>query len=181
MLQQVDRIKLLPKFVIVQAYTGMQKLPQTSIQHTVLEPSYQGIHLVFFFPSTLLIKQETEDKSCWLSKVLFIESQLWLKLVDSTELVHFDLNYVKFFSSFAQVVTIKTWAGVQICTLPNVISYAWQSKWYWQKYSRLRQRLQKFSSLFKAKPVYEGRLKVILLLQVSSYEFEPTFIIFCLN
>ena len=51
-----------------------KKPPQTSIQHTVLEPSYQGIHLVFFFPSTLLIKQETEDKSCWLSKVLFIES-----------------------------------------------------------------------------------------------------------
>ena len=51
----------------------------TSIQHTVLEPSYQGIHLVFSFPSTLLIKQETEDKSCWLSKVLFIESQLVLE------------------------------------------------------------------------------------------------------
>ena len=28
---------------------------------------------------------------------------------------------------------------------------------------------------------YEGRLKVILLLQVSSHDFEPTFIIFCLN
>ena len=26
--------------------------------------------------------------------------------------------------------------------------------------------------------VYEGRLKVILLLQVSSHDFEPTFIIF---
>ena len=39
----------------------------------------------------------------------------------------------------------------------------------------------KDSSLFKAEPVYEGRLKVILLVQVSSHEFEPTFIIFCLN
>jgi hypothetical protein len=29
--------------------------------------------------------------------------------------------------------------------------------------------------------VYEGRLKVILLLQVSSHEFEPTFFIFCPN
>jgi hypothetical protein len=29
--------------------------------------------------------------------------------------------------------------------------------------------------------VYEGRLKVILLLQVSIHEFEPTFIIFYLN
>jgi hypothetical protein len=38
-----------------------------------------------------------------------------------------------------------------------------------------------FSSLFKAEPVYEGRLKVILLLQVSSHDFEPTFIIFFLN
>ena len=45
--------------------------------------------------------------------------------------------------------------------------------------SRLRQPLQKFSSLFKAEPVYEGRLKVILLLQVSSHDFEPIFIIFC--
>ena len=51
-----------------------------------------------------------------------------------------------------------------------------------QKYSRLRELLQKFSSLFKAEPMYEGiRLKVILLLQVSSHDFEPTFIIFCLN
>ena len=32
--------------------------------------------------------------------------------------------------------------------------------------------LQKFNSLFKAEPVYEGRLKVILLLQVSSHDFE---------
>ena len=30
-----------------------------------------------------------------------------------------------------------------------------------QKYSKLRQPLQKFSSLFKAEPVYEGSLKVI--------------------
>jgi hypothetical protein len=29
---------------------------------------------------------------------------------------------------------------------------------------------QKFSSLFKAEPLYEGRLKVILLLQVSTLE-----------
>ena len=49
-----------------------------------------------------------------------------------------------------------------------------------QKYSRLRQLLQKFSPLFKAEPVYEGRLKVILLLQVSSHDFEPNFIIFVL-
>ena len=48
-----------------------------------------------------------------------------------------------------------------------------------QKYSRLRYSLQNFSPLFKAEPVYEGRLKVILLLQVSSDDFEPTFIIFC--
>ena len=41
--------------------------------------------------------------------------------------------------------------------------------------------VEKFSSLFKAEPVYEGRLKVILLLQASSHDFEPTFIIFCLN
>ena len=34
-----------------------------------------------------------------------------------------------------------------------------------QKNNRLKQPLQKFSSLFKAEPVYEGRLKVILLLQ----------------
>ena len=44
-----------------------------------------------------------------------------------------------------------------------------------QKYSKLRYLLQKFSSLFKAEPVYEeGRLNVILLLQVSSHDFEPT-------
>ena len=47
---------------------------------------------------------------------------------------------------------------------------------YGQKYSRLRWLFQKFNSLFKGEPVYEGRLKVILL-QVSSYDFEPTFII----
>ena len=54
---------------------------------------------------------------------------------------------------------------------------------YVKKYSRLRQPLQqKFSSLFKAEPVYEGRLKVILLLQVTTWhDFEPAFIIFCLN
>ena len=28
---------------------------------------------------------------------------------------------------------------------------------------------------------HEGRLKVILLLQVCSHDFEPTFIIFCLK
>ena len=44
-----------------------------------------------------------------------------------------------------------------------------------QKYSRLRKPLQEFSSLFKAEPLYEGRLKVIVLLQVSRHDFEPTF------
>ena len=48
-----------------------------------------------------------------------------------------------------------------------------------QKFSRLRWPLQKFSSLFKTEPLYEGRPKVILPLQVSSHDFEPTFIIFC--
>ena len=43
------------------------------------------------------------------------------------------------------------------------------------------QPLQKFSSLFRAEPVYEGRVKVILLLQVTSHDFESSFIIFCLN
>ena len=38
-----------------------------------------------------------------------------------------------------------------------------------QKHGRLRQPLQKFSSLYKAELVYEGRLKVIFLLQLSSY------------
>ena len=38
--------------------------------------------------------------------------------------------------------------------------------------------LQKFSSLFKAELVVKGRLKVILLLQVSSHDFEPNIIIF---
>ena len=33
----------------------------------------------------------------------------------------------------------------------------------------------------KPEPVYEGKLKVILLLQLSSHDFEPTFIISCLN
>ena len=37
-----------------------------------------------------------------------------------------------------------------------------------RKYSRLRLPLQKFTSLFNAEPVSECRLKVILLLQVSS-------------
>ena len=46
-----------------------------------------------------------------------------------------------------------------------------------QKYSRPRWSLWKFSSLYKAET---GRLKVILLLQVSSHEFEPTFIILVL-
>ena len=32
-------------------------------------------------------------------------------------------------------------------------------------------RLYKISSLFKAEPVYEGGLNIILLLQVSSYDF----------
>ena len=40
---------------------------------------------------------------------------------------------------------------------------------------------KKFGSLFKAEPVYESKLKVILLLQVSRHDFEPTFNIFCLN
>ena len=35
-------------------------------------------------------------------------------------------------------------------------------------------------SLDKAETMYEGRLKVILLLQVSSCDFEPTFIILVL-
>ena len=39
---------------------------------------------------------------------------------------------------------------------------------------------KKISSLYKAETVYEGRLKVILLQQVSSYDFEPTFIILVL-
>ena len=34
--------------------------------------------------------------------------------------------------------------------------------------------LQKFSSLYKTEPVYEGWLKVILLLQVGSHDFEPS-------
>ena len=38
---------------------------------------------------------------------------------------------------------------------------------YGQKYSRLRWPFQKFNSLFKAELLYEGRLKVILLLQVQ--------------
>ena len=37
--------------------------------------------------------------------------------------------------------------------------------------------LNVFSSLFKADPVYEGSFKVILILQVSSHDFEPTFFI----
>ena len=41
---------------------------------------------------------------------------------------------------------------------------------YGQKYSRLRWLFQKFNSLFKGEPVYEGRLKVILL-QVSSHDY----------
>ena len=32
------------------------------------------------------------------------------------------------------------------------------------------------SSLYLSEPIYEGRLKVILLLQVSSRDFEPTWI-----
>ena len=48
---------------------------------------------------------------------------------------------------------------------------------YEQKYSRLRYPLQKFSHLFNHNTCNKGRLKVILLLQVSSYDFEPTFII----
>ena len=36
------------------------------------------------------------------------------------------------------------------------------------------------SSIYKAETVYEGRLKVIILLQVSSHDFEPTFIILVL-
>ena len=46
-----------------------------------------------------------------------------------------------------------------------------------QKYSRLREPLWKFSFLYQSQPIYEGRLKVLLLLQVSSHDFEPTFII----
>ena len=36
---------------------------------------------------------------------------------------------------------------------------------------------RRFSSLYKTKALYEGRLKVILQRQVSSHYFEPTFII----
>ena len=44
-----------------------------------------------------------------------------------------------------------------------------------QKYSRLRYPLQKFSSLSSNhNTCNKGRLKVILMLQVSSYDFEPT-------
>ena len=50
-----------------------------------------------------------------------------------------------------------------------------------QKIQRNKIVVTKFSSLFKAEPVYEGRFKVILLLQVSSHDFEPTFIIFCVS
>ena len=48
-----------------------------------------------------------------------------------------------------------------------------------QNYSRLRQQLQRFSSFYKARScaVYEGRFKVILLLQVSSHNFEPIYLI----
>jgi hypothetical protein len=35
----------------------------------------------------------------------------------------------------------------------------------------------KFSSLYPAETVYEGSLKIISMLQVSSHAFEPTFII----
>jgi hypothetical protein len=38
--------------------------------------------------------------------------------------------------------------------------------------------LQKFSSFFKAEPVHEDMIKVILLLQVSSHDFEPTLLYF---
>ena len=55
------------------------------------------------------------------------------------------------------------------------------SKCVLSKIQQTKIAVTKFSSLFKAEPVYEGRLKVILLLQVSSHGFEPTFIIFCLN
>ena len=63
--------------------------------------------------------------------------------------------------------------------------YAQIGNYYNQKYSKLRQALRKFSSLFKVEPVYEGapfegRLKVIYLLQVISHDFEPTFIIYIL-
>ena len=68
----------------------------------------------------------------------------------------------------------------------SMIVKKWQYKKNWyihnsQNYSGLRQLLQKFSSLCKAETVYEGGLKVILLLQISSLDFETTFIIFCLN
>ena len=45
---------------------------------------------------------------------------------------------------------------------------------------KIQQTLQKFSSLYKAETVYERRLNIILLLQVSSHDFEPTFIILVL-
>ena len=37
------------------------------------------------------------------------------------------------------------------------------------------------TKIIKAELVYEGRLKVTLLLQVNSHDFEPNFIVFCLN
>ena len=38
-----------------------------------------------------------------------------------------------------------------------------------------RKRISKLIDLYKAERVYEGRLKVISLLQVSSHDFEPIF------
>ena len=37
-----------------------------------------------------------------------------------------------------------------------------------------------FSFFYQSEPIYEGVIKVILLLQVSSHNFEPTFIILVL-
>ena len=57
-----------------------------------------------------------------------------------------------------------------------------------QKYSRLRYlavtKIQLYfqnKPSFKTEPVYESRLKVLLLLQVSSRDIEPTFVIFYRN
>ena len=40
---------------------------------------------------------------------------------------------------------------------------------------KIQQPLHKSSSLYKAETANEGRLKVILLLQVRSHDLEPTF------
>ena len=48
------------------------------------------------------------------------------------------------------------------------------------KIKQTKKPLQKFSSDYKAETEYEGRLKVVLLLQVRIHDFVPTFIILVL-